>query len=546
MTASSLDLGFARVVELGVVTDRSVRLWLRLVGQQRVEARLRVADGRAVTDVVHLSPDADWVGALDLVLPETGPNLPFSVEVAGRRIDGVFAPSPGERTGLVFGFGSCHQPFLQEEDGTLARKPEAAIYAAFQADLARFRARLLLLIGDQIYADGLPALDVHQADGHGAAAALDAYRRVYHQYFAEPGMRALRTHGPTLCLWDDHDILDNWGSRGDDEQDAVLFGAACRAYEQYQHARNPALAGSGQRAAGNAGEGAGRGADPPVQEGGRERSERGGGAAASQKGSSGALGQGGGRQATGWQPEEVSRPAAPPGDGGGPPYPFGYAYGDIAFLGLDLRGARDVDDATLLGREQWRRIEAFLAGEQARAAVTLFVVCTVPLAHPARWFARLLERAPGGYGASVRDRWAATAFLPERNRLLGALFGWQAAAPMRQVCVLSGDIHSGGAYVIRQRRGPGVIHQFIGSAFTSELSRVSRTANQVGALFPSLSEERYTFERRWLEFRRNYGLVRVRPAPEGGHRVEFVLKAWDGRRRRARVSGRVVTGAGSG
>ena len=71
--------------------------------------------------------------------------------------------------------------------------------------------------------------------------ALAAYRRVTRGYFAEGGFRALREALPTLCMWDDHEIFNNWGSlRTESLLDQRLFAAASLVYRDYQHARNPA------------------------------------------------------------------------------------------------------------------------------------------------------------------------------------------------------------------------------------------------------------------------------------------------------------------
>lgn len=469
-------------VELGAVTDRSVRVWLRAPGHERVRLLLDVAGMSPVEKVVALSADSGWTGAVALSLNTPATLRPFVVRTLGIERHGFLAPAPGHPAELVFGFGSCHQPFIERAGGVLQAKQETAIYRSFRQRLERYDARLLLLIGDQIYADALPSLNVGQPRDADEPALLSAYHRVYRTFFAEPGFRALRGHGPALLLWDDHDILDNWGSRGSEDADAALFRAACRAYIDYQHSRNPA----------------------PLT----------------------AAGQG--------EDGVPDREALPP-------YPFAYHYGDIAFLGLDLRGARDVERGSLLGRAQWGWLKEVLAGPESASAVTLFVISTVPLAHPARWFGRLLAVAPGAYGAAIRDRWSSPAFVEERDRLLGALFAWQRARPGRQVCVLSGDIHTGGAFQIRERRGRGVVQQFISSAMTSDLPLLSRAANRIGSVACGLGEASITIRKRWLEYRRNYALVRVRPMPAGGHRVEFALMAWDARTRRTQLSHRLIT-----
>ena len=463
------ELGEA--AELGMVSERSVRVWVRRE-VDAVEARLQVEGRPPVTARIGLSAATDWTGAADVELPDPAPDRPFLCVIGDRALRGRLAPAPGSHVGFSFGFGSCHQPFAVARGGRLRVRPAAAIYPAMRADLDAAAGRFLLLIGDQLYADGLPPVSVR----HGWAddepppleTAVAAYRRATRGFFNEPGYRALRERFPTCCIWDDHDIFDDRGARRQESAlDRRLFEAACRVYQEYQHARNP-------------------------------------GAAA-----------------------------------GPPPYDYVFRFGTAGFLVLDLRGARDFGDGRLLGRGQWERVRAFLAGPEAAAVQTLFVVASVPIAHAARWFAALFERLPGKRGNDVRDRWAAEAFRDHRDEVIDALFAWQAGAPHRQAFVLSGDIHEAGAVAIRRRRAPGRLWQFTSSALTTPVTRRHHLFNWIATRGSNLREPRFRFERRFLIPRHNYGLVRLEPLPEGGHRVAFEVRAWDPKQARLVTVGRV-------
>lgn len=233
-----------QAVELGAVDERGVRLWLRARGQPALTATLLVEGRPPVRGTVPLSAETDWTGALALALPEPAPGAAFTCTAGERTLSGRLAPAPGAPSRVVFGFGSCHLPFAVDRAVRLRLRQAAAIYPAMRADLLRREAQFLLLVGDQIYADALAPLDVRRLAGERGpltpAGALAAYRLIARGFLGEAGVRRLRETFPTYCIWDDHEIIDSWGSRRSvSRDDRVLFAAASRAYVEYQHTRNP-------------------------------------------------------------------------------------------------------------------------------------------------------------------------------------------------------------------------------------------------------------------------------------------------------------------
>jgi alkaline phosphatase D len=232
----------------------------------------------------------------------------------------------------------------------------------------------------------------------------------------------------------------------------------------------------------------------------------------------------------------------PGGALGAPPFNYTFRYGDVGFLVLDIRGCRDYEQGQLLGQEQWERLRAYLASDDAATIQTLFVVSTIPIAHVSRWLAMLFDRLPGNGGNTVRDRWCSAAFVASRDALLDELFSWQTAKPERQVIVLSGDVHCASAFTIRQRRGNGCIQQFTSSALTTPSPLQHRLLNRLAVLWPNAFEPRYRFLRRGLlTFHNNFGRVAVDPLPSGGHRVTLTLQAWLPHRRRLQTAATLVT-----
>jgi phosphodiesterase/alkaline phosphatase D-like protein len=458
------ERGLALAAELGAVTDRSVRLWARAPGAARLALVLEVDGRRPLTASLALEPDRDWTGSCEVACPPA-PDAPFRLRVGDpldRVLAGRLAPAPGTPASFTFSFGSCNLSFVEGREG-IALAPAAGIYDAMARDLDEADARFALWIGDQVYADGLRSRSVSaELAASGARevpepqAALAAYRRMQRLYLGVPGFAALRARLPSLCLWDDHEICDDFGvRRGGSPREQRLFDAACRAYCEYQHARNPSAA------------------------------------------------------------------------FGAPPYPWRFVHGDSAFLGLDARSARDHAQGRVLDAAQWDDLAKWLHGEEAASVATVFAVSALPVAHAARWFVRLFERAPARLASAVRDRWCSSSFLAERDRLLRALFDWQSAAPHRQVFLLSGDVHSASAFTLRRRTGPGVIRQLTSSALTSPIDCASRILSRVAARGGSWLEPDLLVERHFLDFRNNFGLVRVAALPAGGHAVRFEVRAFD-------------------
>lgn len=72
---------------------------------------------------------------------------------------------------------------------------------------------------------------------------LELYRHFYRGYFNECGFRGILETLPTYMIWDDHEILDNWGSdTSTDGYRQRLFPIAEQAYREYQHLHNPGAA----------------------------------------------------------------------------------------------------------------------------------------------------------------------------------------------------------------------------------------------------------------------------------------------------------------
>lgn len=448
--------------EIGAITDTSVRVWVRQPKASSVDAELLVEGRPPVRVTIPLSVDTDWTGYGEMILPEPAPGRLFECRVGSRRLHGRLAPSDNDHVGFNFGFGSCNRPFKVSGDGRVVLNNASGLYSAARQDLLDEQAAFLLLLGDQVYSDALDPLSIRDnlpGDEHNPpplSVAIEAYRRVARGFLGQTGFQALREAFPTYCIWDDHDIFNDWGSRlHESPLDKLLFRAATRVFCEYQHSRNPG------------------------------------------------------------------------GEIGTPPFNYNFRYGTVGFLILDLRGSRSYQDGTMLGLEQWAAIQEYLNSAGAEEIQTLFVSVSVPIAHVSRWVVKLLEWLPGHKGDDVRDRWCADAFVESRDAFLDRLFAWQSERSYRQVILLSGDVHAANAFTIRQVDGPGVIRQFTSSALTTESPAIERWLNPVLTAGANLFESRYRFQRHFVFADNNYGLVRVEPLAGGGHRIEYVVRAWN-------------------
>lgn len=236
------ELGTATA--LGAVTDRSVRLWLRAPHAATVPVRLLI-DGRlAAETAAHPDPDHDAIDAVTLQVDPPTPQAPFVVEAAGQRRIGKFAPAPAARVAYSFAFGSCHQPFINE-DGRLSVHGGADLYPAMGRLMQSRSCRFSIFLGDQMYSDGVEPINLRRdlkpvADQLSDRELVETYRHVYRGYFQQAGFRQLLEEWPAYLIWDDHEIYDGAGSLVHrDTFDLRLLRAAEAAYREYQHLRNP-------------------------------------------------------------------------------------------------------------------------------------------------------------------------------------------------------------------------------------------------------------------------------------------------------------------
>lgn len=105
--------------------------------------------------------------------------------------------------------------------------------------------RFAILCGDQIYADAWQR-KIHRAKNIKERVAV--YLDVYKHFWSHPDYRRVLCRIPSYLMWDDHDIMDGWGSgelyfkrdHSDFNQKSKnMFAAAKEAFHFMQAQRNP-------------------------------------------------------------------------------------------------------------------------------------------------------------------------------------------------------------------------------------------------------------------------------------------------------------------
>lgn len=89
--------------------------------------------------------------------------------------------------------------------------------------------RFLLQLGDLIYAD-VP---------HYGGAETGAYRKLYRNLFASESFRRFFKHVPVIGIYDDHEVVNNWSGRDENDEQIAAYPAANTAWKEYIGDVNP-------------------------------------------------------------------------------------------------------------------------------------------------------------------------------------------------------------------------------------------------------------------------------------------------------------------
>ncbi|EGF32655.1 hypothetical protein IMCC9480_2161 [Oxalobacteraceae bacterium IMCC9480] len=421
-----------------------------------------------------------------------------------------------------------HDPAIRNKDTVLDKEQLWHETRLQQHEVQRFH--LLLMGGDQLYCDSiwqdLPALRAWVSLSRDAqlrfpvGKALE--RDIDNYYFSLYGARWLPPSRrswdaappnrdcadalariPTVMMWDDHDIVDGWGSYSPQMQQSpvfrALFRSARRAFWvcQLQHvlADLPALP-----------EPAVAPRDPlfpPVT----------------------------------WSTQLQHDALALPLLDGQPGFSMAFRLGPIALVVPDLRSERS--RTQVMGPATWHVLQRWLhaLGSAKPACLHLLLMSSVPVVHPKLALAAGLSNLLGGDHVldsstdDLKDQWSDDDHEGERKRLLQTLTDLAEAHKIR-VAILSGDVHVA-AWGIAYRRDIAPvdnwsrIYQFTSSAVVHPslsglldklfLGYLNNAAGKVQLIDAQHQVEmmRFPGHSQFMMAARNWLAVEVDPASDG-------------------------------
>lgn len=384
-------------------------------------------------------------------------------EIARERPHSFRTARPAEAVETMsFGVFSCHMPYHRGDVTGMN------MWRHLHDQLKGHRSDFVIGLGDQVYVDGDEDVDIwrfletvrrkmlRRTSAERVEIMRSWYRDIYRGYWGSPLVRKVFRSFPTYMIWDDHEIMDGWGSYTDKELSNKLdtiwtwerpkanlalasdmFAAARATYEEYQHSHNP---------------------------------------------------------------------PTPAGQ-----YDYSFAWGPAAFYVLDTRGRRNYQGGgtnRVLGVEQFERFAAWVEGCDAEV---LFVVSAVPVIHARSFLVNKLDIALFGLADDMRDEWDHDSNIEERDRMLDRLFAWS-AKHKRKVVVLSGDVHVATAFRLTRSGFPdGEVYQVTSSAITYHLGKFLRASLKLAVKTRGTldGEVRTSFKRLAVYAGNNFGLIRL-------------------------------------
>ena len=240
------------------VDDTSALVWVQTDRCGRVEVLGCSADTfqiaglhYAIVVVTGLEPDTrhPYEVHLDGVRSWPQPGSPFPPSVITTR-----GPATDRHHTIVF--GSCRYVKLSDPGQARHYGLDALdAYATRMTSLPPERwPDVLLLLGDQVYADELTPQTRRRIAGRGERhpewpddeiVSFEEYSGLYHDTWSDPEVRWMMSTVPTAMIFDDHDVRDDWNTSGTWRaqiarrpwwRDRVRAGLA--SYWVYQHLGN--------------------------------------------------------------------------------------------------------------------------------------------------------------------------------------------------------------------------------------------------------------------------------------------------------------------
>lgn len=234
---------FALGVASGCLRPQSLVLWTRLTGMglpAQVEVQWELAHDEAFTQVAARGrevAEAAWAHSVHAEPAGLAPGRWYwyrftalgQRSVVGRTRTAPAADAPAGP--LRFAIASC-------------QRWDHGHYAAWRhlAQEAREDGLdLVLFLGDYIYESAPVAGRVRLHEGQGPARSLAQYRARHEQYKSDPALQAAHAAAPWLCVWDDHEVANDYAGLQGQDLEAGFADRRAQAYQAYwEHMPFPA------------------------------------------------------------------------------------------------------------------------------------------------------------------------------------------------------------------------------------------------------------------------------------------------------------------
>mmetsp|Transcript_5959 Transcript_5959/g.8430 ORF Transcript_5959/g.8430 Transcript_5959/m.8430 type:complete len:479 (+) Transcript_5959:97-1533(+) len=240
---------------LGAVAPDSARVWgrggevERCLGVARIRCRLD-GDEAEYSDsrFVNMKPHFDWTGVfvfpkllpltkyeyqIGWIEPTVTPEGNLEVDMAALDWSGVksyiFSTASDERQHLrSFVFGSCRYTLKFGNGKYYDDRGDKIFKCIGQQFDAGMQTDALLMLGDQIYADGIDK-------------DIDSYCALYREHFVEEHLRALMARLPTYMTLNDHEIEASWPETATAKAMTTMYPAAMHSFLIYQMSHSPLM-----------------------------------------------------------------------------------------------------------------------------------------------------------------------------------------------------------------------------------------------------------------------------------------------------------------
>ena len=394
---------------------------------------------------------------------------------------------------LKFAFYSCHMPFKKmgffEGVGVTSSIEN---WSNMSDVLTRQNADFVIGGGDQVYTDGDPKISIWsflnkykdkvlaEDDEIQKKLMLSWYADIYRGYWGFTSVRSVFSNYPNYMTWDDHEIMDGWGSYEEDSLECILedgfietsyereknrelmykmYDAACTSYYNFQHSHNPNT-----------------GITLNIIKDNATITDR--------------------------------------------KWHYDFNAKKCAFFFMDTRGHKSMDnkapnyegEVTLLGSQQISDFTDWLAHKDTINSKALFIVSAVPFV---QWKQYLMDIGEvmnlNGSRDDVRDEWDHKLNHPERDKILNALFEFSEKNSNRKIFILSGDVHCSANFQLTKKDSDARVYQLTSSAITYAKNMASWLVKKQVAVAGKLSgRDDIHFKRLSpVETRNNFAIISV-------------------------------------